>query len=83
MKVNFSFGKNGIDVTVPDTFQTNVIHSRTGDALADEAAALAQALDNPIGSLRWRCSPPARRPWPSPFATLPARRPTCHPAAAS
>ena len=49
MKVNFSFGKDGIDVTVPDSFQTNVIHSRTGEALGDEAAALAHALDNPIG----------------------------------
>ncbi len=49
MKARFSFGKSGIEVAVPDSFQTQVIHSRTGDALADEAAALSHALDNPIG----------------------------------
>ena len=49
MKAHFSFGKSGIDVAVPDSFQTQVIHSRTGDALADEPAALGAALDSPIG----------------------------------
>jgi nickel-dependent lactate racemase len=49
MKASFSFGKRGIDVTVPDSFQTQVIQSRTGDALVNEPAALNHSLDNPIG----------------------------------
>jgi len=36
-------------VVVPDSFQTQVVHSRTGDALEDESAALGHALDSPIG----------------------------------
>jgi nickel-dependent lactate racemase len=49
MKAHFSFGKSGIDVTVPDSYRTRIIHSRTGDALDDETAALHQALNHPIG----------------------------------
>jgi nickel-dependent lactate racemase len=49
MKASFSFGKGHLDVTVPEQFHTQVIRSRTGAALADEAAALAWALDHPIG----------------------------------
>jgi nickel-dependent lactate racemase len=49
MKARFSFGKSGIEVAVPDSFQTQVIHSRTGNALVNETAALNHALDNPIG----------------------------------
>jgi nickel-dependent lactate racemase len=49
MRARFSFGKRGIDVVVPDSFQTQVVHSRTGDALEDESAALGHALDSPIG----------------------------------
>ena len=50
MKVGFSFGKRAIDVSVPDGFRTQVIHSRTAQGLLDESAALAAALDAPIGS---------------------------------
>ena len=49
MKAHFSFGKSGINVAVPDSFHTQIIHSRTGAALIDEAAALNHTLDNPIG----------------------------------
>jgi nickel-dependent lactate racemase len=49
MKAHFSFGKNGIDVTVPDGFQSQVIMSHTAKALDDEQAALYAALDAPIG----------------------------------
>jgi len=49
MKAKFSFGKGQVEVEVPDAFRIHVIHSRTGAALADEAAALAWALDHPIG----------------------------------
>lgn len=49
MKTQFSFGKNGIDVSVPDGFATQVIRSRTATALEDWAAELERALDHPIG----------------------------------
>jgi nickel-dependent lactate racemase len=49
MKVRFSFGKGGLDVQVPEGFRTQVIHSKTGAPLEDEAAALGRALDEPIG----------------------------------
>ena len=49
MKARFSFGKGGIDVTVPEGFRTQVIMSHTAQALDDEQAALDAALDAPIG----------------------------------
>jgi nickel-dependent lactate racemase len=49
MKARFSFGKGGIDVSVPDGFRTQVIMSHTARALDDEQAALDAALDAPIG----------------------------------
>jgi nickel-dependent lactate racemase len=49
MKTHFSFGKNGIDVSVPVTFPCQVIRSRCAPALDDLAAALDAALDCPIG----------------------------------
>ena len=49
MKARFSFGKGGIDVSVPDGFQTQVIMSHTARAQDDEQAALDAALDDPIG----------------------------------
>jgi nickel-dependent lactate racemase len=48
MQARFSFGKNGIDVTVPDGFRSQVIMSHTAQALDDEQAALDAALDAPI-----------------------------------
>ncbi len=49
MKARFSFGKSGLDVSVPDGFRTQVILSHTARALDDEQAALCAALDAPIG----------------------------------
>jgi nickel-dependent lactate racemase len=49
MKAHFSFGKAGIEVSVPDGFRSQVIMSRTARALDDEQAALYAALDSPIG----------------------------------
>jgi nickel-dependent lactate racemase len=49
MKARFSFGKSGLDVSVPDGFQTQVIMSHTARGLDDERAALDAALDAPIG----------------------------------
>ena len=50
MKAHFSFGKAGIEVSIPDGFRSQVIMSRTARALDDEQAALYAALDSPIGS---------------------------------
>jgi nickel-dependent lactate racemase len=49
MKTHFSFGKHGIDVTVPDRYAYQVLRSRCAPALEDEGAALNTALDHPIG----------------------------------
>ena len=49
MKTRFSFGKNGIDVSVPDDFDCRVVRSHTAAPLGDVATALAAALDHPIG----------------------------------
>jgi len=49
MKTHFSFGKNGIEVCVPDRFACRVLRSRTGAGLPDAAAAIGEALDHPIG----------------------------------
>ena len=49
MKTQFSFGKRGIEVSVPEGFEYRVLHSRTAPALRDPQAALAAALDRPIG----------------------------------
>ena len=49
MKVRFSFGKSGIDVSVPDSYRTQVILSQTAHAVGNELAALNAALDQPIG----------------------------------
>jgi len=49
MKAHFSFGKAGIEVSIPDGFRSQVIMSHTAGALDDEQAALYAALDSPIG----------------------------------
>jgi nickel-dependent lactate racemase len=49
MKALFSFGKSGIDVSIPDGYRAQVILSHTARALDDEQAALDAALDAPIG----------------------------------
>lgn len=51
MKTNFSFGKHGIEVSVPDAYRTQVLHSQSAAALSDAEAALNDALDHPIGCL--------------------------------
>jgi nickel-dependent lactate racemase len=49
MKTHFSFGRNGIEVSVPDGYACRVLRSRTGAGLLDPAAAIGEALDHPIG----------------------------------
>ena len=55
MKTHFSFGKNGIDVSVPDGFEYQVLRSHTAQALGDVSTELEKALDHPIG-----CEPLAK-----------------------
>ncbi len=49
MKTTFSFGKTGIEVSVPDSYVCQVVRSHTASAIGDVDAALANALDHPIG----------------------------------
>ncbi len=49
MKTRFSFGKNGIEVSVPDSYACQIVRSHTASAIGDGSAALAYALDHPIG----------------------------------
>jgi lactate racemase len=49
MKTRFSFGKSGIDVSIPDEYRAQVIMSHTAHAVDDEPGALDAALDSPIG----------------------------------
>jgi nickel-dependent lactate racemase len=48
MKSLFLFGKGGIEVSVPDRFDCREVRSRKAVAVADEAAAVNEALDHPI-----------------------------------
>ncbi len=50
MKTHFAFGKNGIDVEVPEGFDCQVVRSRAARALDDVSGALEAALDHPIHS---------------------------------
>jgi nickel-dependent lactate racemase len=49
MKTQFSFGKSGITVSVPDGVDCHLALTRSAPALANKAAALDAALDHPIG----------------------------------
>jgi nickel-dependent lactate racemase len=62
MKTKFAFGKTGIEVSIPDCYRTQVLHSQIAAAISDVDSALATALDHPIG-----CEP---------FATLAAGKRT-------
>ncbi len=49
MKAQFSFGKDGLDVSVPDNYMVQVVDSHSAAALLDAGSALDAALDDPIG----------------------------------
>lgn len=46
----FAYGKEGVEVQIPEGFTSLLIHGRSAGAIADVAAALDAALDAPIGS---------------------------------
>src|SRR5271154_4766359 len=50
MQIRFAFGRQGLDVTLPDGPRYEVIESRSASALADVTAALDRALGHPIGT---------------------------------
>ena len=49
MKINFAFGKTGLTLDLPGGFDYRVLEARSAVSLADPAAAIARALDAPIG----------------------------------
>ncbi|MBM3792510.1 MAG: nickel-dependent lactate racemase [Acidobacteria bacterium] len=51
MHVEFAFGKSGLRLALPDTFDYQVLEARAARSLPDPAHALAHALVHPIASL--------------------------------
>lgn len=49
MRTQFAFGKSGIQVSVPDSYRTQVVRTHAAAVLPDVTAALSAALDAPIG----------------------------------
>ncbi len=50
MQAEFAFGKSGLSVSLPDGRDYAVVESRSAGPLVDPSAAIAAALDHPIGS---------------------------------
>jgi len=50
MQIELAFGKSGLAVELPDGPEWQVLEPRTASPLANVEAALAQALDRPIGT---------------------------------
>jgi nickel-dependent lactate racemase len=51
MRMDLAFGKTGLTVVLPEGYRYRILEARTAKPLADQAAAIEAALDNPIGSL--------------------------------
>ena len=49
MITRFAFGRNGIDIGIPDAVSSQVVRSRAVPAISNVTAALESALDHPIG----------------------------------
>jgi nickel-dependent lactate racemase len=50
MKVTLAFGKTGLETALPEGYAYRLLEARSAEALPDAGAALAAALDAPIGS---------------------------------
>ena len=50
MKITLAYGKTGLGIELPDAWDVTVVEPRFVPGLADEAAALRQALRAPIGA---------------------------------
>jgi lactate racemase len=49
MKIRFAYGKQGLEIPLPEGFEFNVVEARSAKPLPDVQAALDAALDRPIG----------------------------------
>ena len=49
MRIDMAFGKTGLSVELPAGYRYQVLEARSGEGLPDEGAAIAAALDAPIG----------------------------------
>lgn len=49
MRMDLAFGKTGLTVMLPEGFRYRVLEARSAEPLPDEAAAIEDALDHPIG----------------------------------
>lgn len=49
MHVAMAFGKTGLPIELPSGLSYQILEARSAQGLADEEAALAEALDHPIG----------------------------------
>ena len=49
MQIDLAFGKTGLPVTLPTGYNYQLLEARSAQGLPDEAAAIAAALDAPIG----------------------------------
>ncbi|MDP6351389.1 MAG: lactate racemase domain-containing protein, partial [Alphaproteobacteria bacterium] len=49
MRIDLAFGKNGLELTLPDAWPVTVIAKPAMPVLADPAAAMARALAAPVG----------------------------------
>jgi nickel-dependent lactate racemase len=49
MKINFAFGRTGLNLELPESFNYRVLEARSAVPLKDPAAAIEQALDAPVG----------------------------------
>lgn len=50
MQVKFAFGKSGLDVSLPEGFRYQLLEARSAQPLPYPDAALASALETPIGA---------------------------------
>ncbi len=50
MRVDFAFGKSGLSLDLPSAFEYKILEARSATPLPDWRAALAGALDSPIGT---------------------------------
>jgi len=50
MKIKLAYGKKGLDITLPDHLNVDVVEPRYRESLADQAAAIEDALLRPIDS---------------------------------
>ncbi len=50
MQVKFAFGKSGLDAVLPDGFDYRLLEARSAHALPYPDAALASAMETPIGT---------------------------------